>query len=52
MVITFFSVEDKEQKFRFFEEMLLLANINIVITLRMPFITLNNVKIDFVGRHI
>lgn len=32
--------------------MSLLTNISIDITLRMPFITISNVKIDFVDRHI
>ena len=52
MVIASFSIKDKEEKSRFFEETFLLADISIDIALGIPFFTLSNVEIDFVNCHI
>ena len=52
MVIALFLVEDKERRSCVFIETFLLANINIDITLKMFFLTLNNVEIGFVGQHL
>lgn len=51
-VIAFFSMEDKERRFYNFEKTSLFADISINVMLKMPFFTLNNVKIDFIGCHI
>lgn len=45
-------VEDKEERSRFFEKKFLLADISIDITLGIPFLTLSNVKINFVDCHL
>lgn len=47
IVITFFLVNDKDEKFYFFEEVFLLVNINMTISLEMLFLTLSDVKINF-----
>lgn len=47
MVITSFLLDDKDKKFRFFEEIFLLANISIDIVFGIFFLILNNVQIDF-----
>ena len=52
MVIASFSMEDKKERSHFFEEIFLLANISIDITLKMAFFTLSNDEIDFIGYHI
>ena len=48
MVIALFFMENKEERSYFFEETFLLADINIDIILGISFLTLSNVKIDFV----
>ena len=45
-------MEDKEKRLYFFGKTFSLANINIDVALKIPFFTLNNVKIDFDGCHI
>ena len=52
MVIASFLIEDKDRKYRFYEEIFLLADISINIALLMPFFTLSNIEIDFVDCHI
>ena len=52
IVIALFSIEDKEEKSRFFEEIFLLADISMDITVRMFFYILSNVEVDFVGCYI
>lgn len=47
MVITFFLVDNKNKKSRFFNEVFLLAYISIDVIFRMFFLILNNIKIDF-----
>ena len=47
MVVSFFSVLDKDEKKRFFEESFLLTDVSPDIMLRMPFLTMSNVDIDF-----
>lgn len=51
IVIASFFVEDEQKRFCFFEETFLLADISMDVALRMPFLTLNNVEIDFVNHH-
>lgn len=45
-VITSFLVDNKNKKFRFFEESFLLIHISINITFEIFFLTLSNVKIN------
>ena len=45
-------MKDRELKSPYFEEICLLVDINMNITLKMPFFTMNNIEIDFVGHHI
>ena len=52
IVITSFSIEDKEKKSRFFEKIFLLADISIDIALGISFLTFNNVEIDIISHHI
>lgn len=52
IVITSFSMKDKERMSYFFEKTFLLADISMDITLDMPFSSLSNIEIDFVDCHI
>lgn len=47
MVSTKFLVQDKEDRYRFFEETFLLADINMEVILSMPFLSLSNIDINF-----
>lgn len=47
IVITAFLVKDRAEKVCFFEEIFLLADININIALGMPFLTLSNANVHF-----
>ena len=47
MVIFNFFILDKDHKKRFFEENFLLANVKLDIVLRIFFLTISNVNIDF-----
>ena len=47
MVVSTFSVLDKDGRERFFEESFLLADVNLDVVLRMPFLTMSNADIDF-----
>ena len=50
MVVAAFSVTDKANWIRFFEEIFLVANISLEIVFEMLFLTLNGADIDFSGR--
>ncbi len=50
MVVSTFSVLDKDGKERFFEESFLLADISPDIVLGMPLLTISNADIDFQAR--
>ena len=52
MVVAAFSVVDKANRVRFFEETFLVANISTEIVLGMPFLTLSNANVDFSGRDL
>lgn len=52
ILIAYFSVEDKQEKSYFFEEIFLLVDISIDIALKIPFLTLNNIKIDVISRYL
>ncbi len=47
MVVSTFSVSNKDGRKRFFEESFLLADIRPDIVLRMPFLTISNANVDF-----
>ena len=52
MVVAAFSVEDKANRVRFFEETFLVANVSPEIVLGMPFLTLSGANVDFLGREL
>ncbi len=52
MVVSTFSVSDKDRRERFFEESFLLANISPDIVLGMPFLTMSNADVDFQARDL
>ena len=52
MVVAAFSVEDKTNQIRFFEETFLVANVSPEVVLGMPFLTLIGANIDFLGREL
>ncbi len=47
MVVSTFSVLNKDRKERFFEESFLLADVSPDIVLGIPFLTMNNADVDF-----
>ncbi len=47
MVASIFSVSDKDERERFFEESFLLADVSPDIVLEMPFLNMNNADVDF-----
>ena len=47
MVVSIFSVLDKDQRERFFEENFLLANVNPDVVFGIPFLIMNNIDVDF-----
>ena len=50
MVVTAFSVTDKANRVKFFEEIFLVANVSPEIVLKISFLTLSSADIDFLGR--
>ena len=52
MVLASLQVEDKLRKAQFFQRTFLLANISVKVVLRMPFLTLSNVNIQFVEKKL
>ena len=52
MVISSFSIKEKEKKSCFFKEIFLLADISIDITLEMSFLNTSNDENDFFYYHI
>ncbi len=47
MIVSTFSVLDKDDRQRFFEESFLLANVKLDIVLGMLFLTMSNANIEF-----
>ena len=47
MIVSIFSVLDKDSQERFFEENFPLADINLHVIYEMLFLTMNNVDVDF-----
>ena len=52
MVVTTFSVSDKDGRERFFEESFLLADVKLEIVFGMIFLTMSNADIDFQARNL
>ena len=52
MVVAAFSVMDKINQVRFFEETFLMANVSPEVVFRMFFLTLSNANIDFLDRNL
>ena len=52
MVVSTFSLADKDGKERFFEKSFLLANVKPDIVLKMPFLTMSNANVDFQARDL
>ncbi len=52
MVVSIFFVLDKDDREKFFEESFLLADIKSDVVLRMLFLTMSNVSIDFQARNL
>ena len=52
MVVAAFSVTDKANQVRFFEETFLIANVSSEVVLRMLFPTLSGIDVDFLGREL
>ncbi len=47
MVVSIFSVLNKDGRERFFEESFLLTDVKPNIILRMPFLTISNIDVNF-----
>ncbi len=47
MVVSTFSVSNKDRRERFFEESFLLVDVSPDIVLGMPFLTMSNADVDF-----
>ncbi len=52
MVVSTFSVLDKDGRERFFKESFLLADVRPDIVLEMPFLTMSNADVDFQARNL
>ncbi len=52
MVVSTFSVSDKDGRERFFEESYLLADVKPDIVLGMPFQTMSNADVDFQAQNL
>ena len=52
MVVAAFSVENKANRVRFFEETFLVANVSPEVVLGMPFLILSGADIDFSGQEL
>ena len=52
IVVSAFSVTDKANRVRFFEETFLVANVSLEVVLGMPFLILSNADVDFLGREL
>ena len=52
IVVSTFSMSDKESRERFFEESFLLASLKSDTVLGMPFLTMSNADVDFQARNL
>lgn len=52
MVVSIFSIPDKDGRKRFLEESFLLADVKLDIILEMFFLVMNNANVDFQARNL
>ena len=52
MIVSIFSILDKDSRERFFEKSFLLANVKPDIVLGIPFLTISNINVDFQARNL
>ena len=52
MVVAAFSIEDKANRIRFFEETFQVANVSPKVVFGMPFLTLSSADVDFLGHEL
>ena len=52
MIVSTFSVSDKDDKKRFFEKSFLLANVKLNIMFGMPILIMSNIDIDFQAKDL
>ncbi len=52
MIVSIFSVSDKDGRERFFEKSFLLANDKLDLVLGMPFLIMSNADVDFQARDL
>ncbi len=52
MIVSIYSISDKNGRKRFFEKSFLLANIKSDVVLGMPFLTMSNADINFQARDL
>ncbi len=52
MVVSTFSILDKDSRERFFEKSFLLANVKSDVVLKMSFLTMSNADVDFQARDL
>ena len=52
MVVSTFSVLDKDERERFFKKSFLLADINPDVVFGIPFLTISNADVDFQARDL
>ncbi len=52
MVVSIFSVSDKEGRERFFEKIFLITDVKSDVVLRMPFLTISNTDVNFQARDL
>ena len=52
MVVAAFSVVDKANRVRFFEETFLVANVSLKVVFGIPFLTLSGADVDFSGQKL
>ncbi len=52
IVVSTFSMSDKENRERFFKESFLLADVKLDVVLGMPFLTMTNADVDFQARDL
>ncbi len=52
MVVSTFSVLDKDGRERFFEKSFLFADVKLNVVLKMPFLSMSNTDVDFQARNL
>ena len=52
MIVAVFLMINWVNKIKFFEEIFLMANVNLDMVLEMLFLTLNNANVDFLKRKL